>query len=123
VGFGVGGCRGNAGPPGRRVFDAAQPEVEVAARDRLVELREGDLDELRRPAERTRDELGNLDVQADQMRRIAAIGLDERRAPLGIAAPAERRLRLNRQRTGAEKQRTREYRSQIAASVSSAACD
>ena len=95
--------------PGR-VFDATEADVEVTARDRLIELRERDLHELRGPAERARDEVGDLDVEAHHMRRVARIGFDERRAALCVAAPPQGRLRGGRrshQDGGTEKHRDR----------------
>ena len=47
----------------RRVLDAAEADVEVAADRGLIERGERHLDELRRAAERLRDQLGDLDVE------------------------------------------------------------
>jgi hypothetical protein len=57
---------GRQGGAARRdVFDAAQADVEVAAPRGLVEAAEGHLHELRACARLARDELGDLDVEAD----------------------------------------------------------
>jgi hypothetical protein len=72
-----------------RVFDAAHADLEVAALHRLIDVAERDLHELRPLAESLRDLPCNFDVESAQLRGIARIGLHERRAPLGIAAPAE----------------------------------
>jgi hypothetical protein len=73
----------------RQVLEPAQPDVEVAARDGGVEAGERDLHEARRAAKLASDERGNLDVEADDARRVGRIGFDERRAAFGVAAPAE----------------------------------
>ena len=54
----------------RRVLDAAQADVGVAARDRLIDRGERDVDELAasRPSPRAM-QLGDLDVEADELRR------------------------------------------------------
>ena len=52
-------------------------------------LSELDLDESRRAVERARDELRDLDIEADDLARVARVGLDERRAALGVTAPAK----------------------------------
>ena len=75
--------------PRRDVLDAAQADVEVAALRRLIERGERDLHELRRAAELARDQLRDLDVEADDLRRIARVGFDKRRAAFGVAAPAQ----------------------------------
>ena len=84
--FVVGDGDGERRASRRRVLDAAHPDVEVAARHRGVDR--GDLDEPRRPPE-PRDELGDLDVEADHARRVVRVGLDVRRAAFRVAAPAE----------------------------------
>ena len=55
----------------------------------------GDKDESRCAAEPACNQLGDLDVEADEARWIVRVGFDERRAAFRIAAPAElgRRLR------------------------------
>ena len=78
-----------AGAPRRRVLDAAQADVGVAARDRLIDRCKGDLDEARLAAQPPRDQLGDLDVEADDARRVGRVGLDvtarrpRRRPPIG----------------------------------------
>ncbi len=72
------------------VFDAAQADVEVAPRDRLVEIGKRGLDEFRRAAERRRDKTGDLDVETDHPIGIARIGFHVGRAALGVTAPAKR---------------------------------
>ena len=83
-----------AGPPRGRVFDAAQPDVGVASGNGLIDRRERDLDEAGLAAESGCDELGDLDIEADDARRVGRIGLDIRRAAFGIAGPAEKRRGL-----------------------------
>jgi hypothetical protein len=48
------------------------------------------LQELRRAAQLSRDELGDLDVEANQLRWIAGVRFDKRRSALGITAPPQR---------------------------------
>jgi len=79
--------------PRGRVLDAAHPHVEVAALDRLIDLVERDLHELRAAAESPRDFLRHFDVEAAKLRRIARIRLHERRPTLGITAPVQHRQR------------------------------
>ena len=55
------------------------------------------MDELRRAPEAAREQVGDLDVEADLRVRVRGVGFDKRRAALGIARPAERR-RLRRGR-------------------------
>ena len=76
-------------PPRRRVFEAAQADVGVAADDRLHDRREGDRDEFRRPSEPPRDQVRDLDVEADEAIGLPRIRFDERRAAFGIARPAK----------------------------------
>ena len=79
--------------PRRNVFDAAQSDLEVAPLRGLIERGELHLQELRCPAKLAGDQLRDLDVKANELRGIARVGLDERRAAFGIAAPAEDLLR------------------------------
>ena len=87
-----------AGPARGRVFDAAQSDVGVAAGDGLIDRRERDLDEAGLAAESSRDELGDLDIEADDARRVGGIGLDIRRAAFGVTGPSEKRRRLCQKR-------------------------
>ena len=57
------------GPPRRRVLDAAQADVGVAAGDGLIDGSEPDEDEPRRAPEAARDALGDLHVEAGKRRR------------------------------------------------------
>ena len=72
------------------VFDAAQADVEVAALRGLIERGERDLHELRRPSQ-----LAARSARRSRRRSRPAscgsrgIGFDERRAALGVAAPAQ----------------------------------
>ena len=79
---------------GRRVLDAAQPDLGVAARHRLVDGGVLDDHELRRPPESARDQLRDLDVEPDHRLGVARARLDERRSSFGVAGPAERTLLL-----------------------------
>ena len=65
------------------------PIVGVAARDRLVDRRELHEHEARRAAQPARDQLRDLDVEADHRVGMVRARLDERRAALGVARPAE----------------------------------
>jgi hypothetical protein len=71
----------------RACLDAAEADVEIAADGRLVELSEGDLDELRSASELESDELRDLDVEADELRRV--VGLASMNAP-ALGVPARR---------------------------------
>ncbi len=76
-------------PACRRVLDAAQADVGVTARDRLIDLPEVDVHEFRPPAEAASHQRGDFDVEADEIVRARRVGLDERRAAFGIASPAK----------------------------------
>jgi hypothetical protein len=76
-------------PARRGVFDAAQADVRVAACDRLIDLAEIDVHELGPPAEPSRDQPGDLDVEADQIVGTRRVRFDERGAAFGVAGPAE----------------------------------
>ena len=69
-----------------------------------VDRGEGDLHEPRLAAEAAGDRLGDLDVEAAHLRRVVRVGLDERRAPFRVAAPAQDRGRRRRPQDGARKQ-------------------
>ena len=60
-----------AGAARRAVFDAAQADVEVAARRGRVEAGEADLDEARSAAETRGQQLRHLDIEAHHPRGIA----------------------------------------------------
>ena len=78
------------GALGRRVFDAAQRDVEVAALDRLIERGEGRLDELRAAGRAPRRAAPATSTSKPRSTDgIVGIGLDEGRAALGVTAPAE----------------------------------
>ena len=79
--------------PGRAVLDPAQGDVEIPARDRRVDTREPGLDESRSAAEAGGEQLRDLHVEADDARGIGRVGLDVRRAALGVTAPAQLGLR------------------------------
>jgi hypothetical protein len=72
---------------GGRVFP---PDIPMAKSrlDRLIDRRPLHLHELGLPAQPAGDGRGYLDVEAAHLRRVGRVGLDERRAPLGVAAPA-----------------------------------
>jgi hypothetical protein len=82
------------GLPARRVFEAAEADVEIPSCGRGFEACKPDLDETRRATQLAREQRRNLDVEADYASGIARIGLDKGRPSLGIAAPAELRCRL-----------------------------
>ena len=79
----------------RRVLDAVERDVEVAARGGLVERCERDLDELRRATELLRDQLGDLDVEALHSLGMLRVGFDVRRAAFRIPCPPKRRRLLS----------------------------
>ncbi len=85
-----------AGPARGRVFDAAQSDVGVAPGNRLIDRRERDLDEAGRAAESACDELGDLDIEADDAGRVGWIGFDIGRAAFGVTGPSEKRWGLRR---------------------------
>ena len=103
------------GALGRRVFDAAQRDVEVAALHGLIERGEGRLDELRAPAERLRRAAPATSTSKPRSTDgIVGVGLDEGRPALGVAAPAQHvRLLRRRARTG-EPQQRQEQRERVA---------
>jgi hypothetical protein len=76
----------------RRVFHAAQPDVRGAAFDRLVDRGVRDEEESRSSVQTAGDQLGNLDVEPADFRRVGGVGFDERRAAFGIARPFQFRL-------------------------------
>ena len=86
----------------RRVLDAVERDVEVAAGGGLIERRKGDLLEFRGPTQLLRDELRDLDVEAHDAPGIARVGFHVRRATFRIAGPAKRR-QLLRVRTMSER--------------------
>ena len=63
----VGNRRRERGSACGRVFDAAQADIGVAARDRLIDGGEGDEDESGLTVEATRDQVGDLDIEADEL--------------------------------------------------------
>src|SRR5690606_33675435 len=80
---------GEPGAAARKIFESAEPDVEVAAGGGGVEAGEADLDELRDAPEAVGQEAGDLDVEADDPRRVTRVRLDEGGTPLRIAAPSE----------------------------------
>jgi len=74
----------------RPILEPGHPEIEVAALERLLDRRPLHLDELRLAAKPVSDHPRDLDVEPAHRRRIGRIGFDERRAALGVAAPAQR---------------------------------
>ncbi len=90
----------HARAPRRALLEAAESNPEVAAEQRLVDRREGDVREPRRHVQLAGDERRDVNFEADQLRRILRVGLDVRSAALRIAAPGEfahgRRLRSAR---------------------------
>ncbi len=85
----IGHRRRHGRAPRRRVFDAAQADLGVAALDGLVDRRESDVDKTRLASEPAGDELGDFDVETDELVRLRGIRFDERRAAFRIAGPAE----------------------------------
>ncbi len=84
-----------------QVFEAAQSDVEVAALDGRIEGGEPDLHEPRRAAEARREQCRDIHFEADHARRIARIGLHERRPAFGVAAEAQD-ARVLRHRAGGQ---------------------
>jgi hypothetical protein len=75
----------------------------------LIDRGEHDEDKSRRSANAAGDQLGDLDVEADEFRRIARIGLDERRAAFRVSRPSQRcRLRCTLTLAEEEQDRQRE---------------
>ena len=82
------------------VFDPAEADLRIAPGDALIDGGERDVQELGRPADAGGEQRRNLDVEADHPIGMGRIGLDKRRAPFGVARPAEHaRLRGDRRRT------------------------
>jgi hypothetical protein len=87
------------GAAGRRVLHARQSDVEIAALDGLVDRLVGHLYEPRRSSEAPRERPGYLHVEAAHVCGIRRVRLDERRAALRVAAPAQHeRIRSRRAR-------------------------
>jgi hypothetical protein len=99
-----------AGAAGGAVLDAAQANVEITARCRGIDARETDLDEARRPAETRREQLRDLDVEANDMRRIIRICLDVRRSAFGITTPPKNIGGLSARGAWQQERKTHEYR-------------
>jgi hypothetical protein len=83
-------CHRERGAAGRRVLHTRQSDVEIAALDGLVDRLVGHLHEQRRSSEALCERLGDLHVEAAHVRGIRRVRLDERRAALRVAAPAQR---------------------------------
>ena len=98
------------GALGRRIFHAAQRDVEIAALHRLIQRCEGRLDELRAASECVGNQPGDLDVEATEHRGIVRIGLDEGRPTLGVAAPAQYVGLLRRRTRAGEPQQRQDQR-------------
>ena len=86
------------GPSGRSVFDAGEPDLEIAALDRRVDRGEGDLQKAGLAPEPSSDRLGDFDVEPPDLRRVSRVRLDVGRAPLGVAPPEENGRRRSRRR-------------------------
>ena len=82
------------GASGGRVFDAAHADVRVAAGDALIDGLVLDVQKLRRAAETAGEQIGNLDIEADDAIGARRVGFDEGRAPLGVARPAQHARRF-----------------------------
>ena len=81
-----------AGAAGRAVLDAAQADVEVAARRGRIEAGEADLHEARsRGRAPAASSCATSTSKPTTRERIGGVGLDKRRAPFGVAAPAQLR--------------------------------
>ena len=94
--------RGQRRAVGRRVLDAVQAEVRIAAGDRLGEVRERDVDEARRAAQTAGQQIGDLDLETDDAIRVGRVGLDIGRAALGIAGPDQFGRRIGGGQGGGE---------------------
>src|SRR6185437_8037220 len=122
------------------VFDARHADVEVAALDRGLDRAPRHLHESRLAPQPVRDHSRDLDVEPTNPRWIRRVGLDERRAALGVAAPSEhlcpgvrrggptstrrqqrerQRCRLNASHADAD-DRTRRYRALVKTSAPNA---
>ena len=91
--------------PRRRVLDAVERDVEVAARSGLVERRERDLDELRRRPSSLAMSSAISTSKPTHARGILRVGFDVRRAALRVAGPPERRRLLRFAAAGREGKR------------------
>ena len=72
----------------RRVLDAAQPDLGVAARDGLIDRVERHEHELRRPAEAAREQIRDLDVEAHE--HVGIVGLASTYGAPPSGSPAQR---------------------------------
>jgi hypothetical protein len=75
--------------PRRSVLDAAQPDLGVAARNRLVDGCEGNFDELRLAPQAAGNQFGDVDIEANNFGRIGGIGFDIRRPAFRVPTPAK----------------------------------
>src|SRR6185503_11113432 len=73
----------------RRVLEAVESDVEVAALERRHQIRPVVLNEPRLHAEPARDRLRDVDLEADDLRRIVRILVKVRLAALQIGAPGQ----------------------------------
>ena len=99
----IGNGGGHGGAPRRRVFNPAQADLGVAPLDGLIDGSKGNVDETGFAPEAARDEIGDLDVEADKFIRLGGVRFDKRRAAFRITRPekftgAFRRPGAHRQR-------------------------
>ena len=85
----VGNGGGHGGAPRRRVFNPAQADLGVAPLDGLIDGSKGNVDEPGFAPEAARDEIGDLDVEADEFIRLGGVRFDKRRAAFRVTRPEE----------------------------------
>ena len=80
---------GASGAPRRRVFNPAQADLGVAALDGLIDGSKGNVDEAGFAPEAARDEIGDLDVEANDFVRLGGVRFDKGRAAFRVTRPEE----------------------------------
>ena len=103
---GNGGRHGVA--PRRRVFDPAQADLGVAALDGLIDGGKRNVDESGFAPEAARDEIGDLDVEADDFVRLGGVRFDKRRATFRVARPEKFTCPLRRRGANGQRYQCRE---------------
>ena len=86
--------RRHGGAPRGSVFDSTQADLSVAALDGLVDRGKGDINKARLALQAARDQIGNLDIEADELVRLGGIRFDKGRAAFRIAGPTKFTERL-----------------------------
>ena len=99
----IGNGGGHCGAPRRRVFNPAQADLGVAALDGLIDGSKGNVDEGGFAPEATRDEIGDLDVEAHEFIGLGGVRFDKRRAAFRIPRPEKFVCPLRRRGTNGQR--------------------